>query len=89
VQQERLDARVRGCPASAPARPPPESQRALQAKLAKLRRELLEPTSGSGAGAGKGEGAPPADAKVPCQAKAGAGGWQWVDAVGSARCTPW
>ncbi len=27
-----------------------------QAKLAKLRRELLEPSSGSGAGAGKGEG---------------------------------
>lgn len=28
----------------------------LQAKLAKLRRELLEPSSGGGAGAGKGEG---------------------------------
>lgn len=28
-----------------------------QAKLAKLRRELLEPSSGGGAGAGKGEGA--------------------------------
>lgn len=28
----------------------------LQAKLAKLRRELLEPSTGAGAGGGKGEG---------------------------------
>ena len=28
----------------------------MQAKLAKLRRELLEPGTGSGAGGGKGEG---------------------------------
>ena len=28
----------------------------VQAKLAKLRRELLEPSTGAGAGGGKGEG---------------------------------
>ena len=28
----------------------------MQAKLAKLRRELLEPSTGAGAGGGKGEG---------------------------------